>query len=113
MAGDAVLPVHVAGALCGELLCHVEDGAGQPLLQAFAIAVVVVCIEAPGKVLVVVDGLIDLIHWVSCQRKRAKVFSQPWRQLQDFPVHTPTTWVDSGQTCVQSLCVAIHTYRPA
>lgn len=87
MAGDAVLPVHVAGALCGELLCHVEDGAGQPLLQAFAIAVVVVCIEAPGKVLVVVDGLIDLIHWVSCQRKRTKVLLQPSRMGTDSQEH--------------------------
>lgn len=86
MAGDAVLPVHTTGALRGELLCHIEDGAGQPFLQAFTIAVVIVCIKAPGKVLIVVDGLIDLIHWVSCQMMKAKDLSQPWRQLQDFLV---------------------------
>lgn len=101
MAGDAVLPVYAAGALGGELLCHVEDGTGEPLLQAFIIAVIVVCTEAPGKVLVVADGLIELMHWVSCRIMKTKDLFQTWRQLQDFLVrdlkgpqpHYPGAWL--------------------
>jgi len=77
VAGDAVLPVHAAGALRGELLSHVEDGAGQPPLQPFTVAVVIVCIEAPGKMLIVADGFVDLIHRVSCRREKTEVLLCP------------------------------------
>lgn len=51
-------------AVSGELLSQVEYRVWQPLLQCLCILLSIVLAQVPGELLIVVDGLIQLLHWV-------------------------------------------------
>lgn len=50
-------------AVWGELFGQVEHGVRQPLLQSFCILRGIVLAQVPGELLIVIDGLIQLLHW--------------------------------------------------
>lgn len=54
-----------AGAAHGELLCDVEDGVGQTFLQG--LLVLLLDGVMPAEHLVVVDGLVELDHWLALE----------------------------------------------
>ena len=60
---QAVLAMQATGAVWGELLGQVEQGVWQPLLQCIGILLSVVLSQAPGELLVVINGLVQLLHW--------------------------------------------------
>ena len=55
--------MQATGAVWGELLGQVEHGVWQPLLQCVGILLSVVLPQAPGELLVVINGLIQLLYW--------------------------------------------------
>lgn len=50
-------------AVRGELLSQVEHRVRQPLLQCLCIFLSIVFTQAPCELLIVTDGLIQLLHW--------------------------------------------------
>ena len=60
----SVLEDEAAGAVEGELLCDVQDGVGQASLQGLLVLLLQGVL--PAEHLIVVDGLVELHHRVSC-----------------------------------------------
>lgn len=61
----SVLGDEPAGAAHGELLGQVEDGVGQTFLQG--LLVLLLDGVVPAEHLVVVDGLVELDHWLALE----------------------------------------------
>lgn len=70
MSGQAILAVNPAGASGSELLRQVENWVRQPLLQSLRIRRRVVFAHTPDELLVVVDGLIQLLYRIPCGERR-------------------------------------------
>lgn len=52
--------MQATGAVWGELLSQVEHRVGQPLLQGLGVLLGIALAQAPGELLIVIDGLIQL-----------------------------------------------------
>lgn len=78
MSCQAVLVVQATGAVGTKLLGQVEDGVWQPLPQGSCVLLSIVPVQVPWELLIVINGLIQLLYWGSWGSRVAVFHGDPW-----------------------------------